>query len=242
MRCVTVALGDEERAGDLRRRQAAEQAQRQRDARLPGQDRVARHEDQAQHVVLHVVDLRDEVGLVELLEDLQLAPDQLLLALERDAAAQRVDAPALGGGHEPGAGVVRDALAPATARARRRARPGPGPRPPPRRGRCGSARRSAGPTRSARRRRSRDGWPTPPRLGLLAASVDLAQLDLHAAVERRALEPLERLLARRALPDPVARDELLRLGERTVDDGALAGRRSGPWRPWRSGAGRRPPA
>ncbi len=102
-------LGDEERSGDLRRRKAAEQAQRQRDARLLGQDRVAGHEDQAQDVVLHVVDLRGEVGLVELLEDLQLAPDQLLLALERDAAAQGVDAPALGGGHEPGTRVVRDA-------------------------------------------------------------------------------------------------------------------------------------
>jgi hypothetical protein len=70
---------------------------------------VARHEDEAQDVVLHVLDLGGEVGLVELLDDLQLAPDQLLLALERHAPAQRVDAPALGGGHEPGAGLVRDA-------------------------------------------------------------------------------------------------------------------------------------
>src|SRR3979409_1972917 len=51
---------------------------------------------------------------------------------------------------------------------------------------------------------------------------DLAQLDLDAAVERRALEPLDCLLARRALPHPVAGDDLLGLGERTVDDGALA--------------------
>lgn len=57
---------------------------------------------QEQDVVLDVVDLRDEVGLVELLEYLQLVPDQLPLALERDAATQRGDAPALGGGHEPG--------------------------------------------------------------------------------------------------------------------------------------------
>ena len=48
----------------------------------------------------------------------------------------------------------------ATARARRRARPGPDPRPPPRRARYESARLSTGPTRSARRRRSHDGWPT----------------------------------------------------------------------------------
>ncbi len=71
---------------------------------------MARHKDQAQDVVRHVVDLRDEVGLVELLEDLQLTPDHLLLALERDAAAQRVDAPALRGGHEPGTRMVGDAL------------------------------------------------------------------------------------------------------------------------------------
>src|SRR5919199_1013506 len=50
---------------------------------------------------------------------------------------------------------------------------------------------------------------------------DRAQLDLHAAAERCALEPLDRLLARSALPDPVARHDLLGLGERTVDDGAL---------------------
>ena len=54
-----------------------------------------------------------------------------------------------------------------------------------------------------------------------AVAVELAQLELDAAVERRALEPLERLLARRALPDPEAGDQLLGLGERAVDDGAL---------------------
>jgi hypothetical protein len=104
-------LRDEERSRDLRRRQAAQQAQRQRDARVAGEDGVAGQEDQAQDVVLHVVDLCDEVGLVELLEDLELAPDQLLLALQRDAAAQRVDAAALGGGHQPGPRVVRYARA-----------------------------------------------------------------------------------------------------------------------------------
>ena len=81
------ALGDEKRARDLWRRQAAEQTQRQRDARLPGQDRMARHEDQAQDVVLNVVDPRGQVGPVELLQDFQLAPDQLVLALECDAPA-----------------------------------------------------------------------------------------------------------------------------------------------------------
>ena len=69
---------------------------------------MARHEDQAQDVVLNVVDLRGQVGLIELLQDFQLAPDQLVLALERDAPAQCIDAPALGGGHQPCARLVRD--------------------------------------------------------------------------------------------------------------------------------------
>src|SRR5688572_1147668 len=131
---------------------------------------------------------------------------------------------------------------PATARAPPRGRPGRGPPRPRRHARCESARRSAGPTRSAIPRRSRGSSPgtpsallaaldlvTHPRLALpqlgceLLAEVlglgDLAQLDLDAAAERRALEPLDRLVARRALPDPVPRDDLLRLGERAVDDG-----------------------
>src|SRR6202012_3058345 len=83
----------------------------------------------------------------------------------------------------------------------------------------------AGPTGSAIRRRAHGG-PLPgarPQLSLeLLGLTDLAQLDLHPAVEqRRPLDPLDRLLLRAALPDPVAGDELLRLGERTVDDGAL---------------------
>src|SRR5690348_2278525 len=54
---------------------------------------------------------------------------------------------------------------------------------------------------------------------------DLADLDLgRLALERRgaALHPLDGLVERLDLDDPEARDELLRLGERTVDDRALA--------------------
>src|SRR3954447_19402213 len=56
---------------------------------------------------------------------------------------------------------------------------------------------------------------------LLAEVVGLDELaQLHLAVrERGALQPLERLLLRLHLPDPVAGDELLRLGERAVDHG-----------------------
>ncbi len=105
-------LGDgrlrrEERAGDLRRGEAAEQAQGQRDACLARQDRVAGHEDQPQHVVLDaVVEHRLEVGLLGLLE---LAAELLVLALQPRVAAEQVDRTVLGGGHEPGARVVRDA-------------------------------------------------------------------------------------------------------------------------------------
>src|SRR5438445_653319 len=38
---------------------------------------------------------------------------------------------------------------------------------------------------------------------------DLADLDLGATIERCTLEPLDRLVLRPALPDPVAGDELL---------------------------------
>ena len=56
-------LGDEEGARDLVGRQAAEQAQRQRDARLGREHRVAGGEDEAQQVVADVVvERRVEVG------------------------------------------------------------------------------------------------------------------------------------------------------------------------------------
>src|SRR5688500_537776 len=47
---------------------------------------------------------------------------------------------------------------------------------------------------------------------------DLANLDLRIAAERRALEPLDCLLLRLHLPDPEARDQLLGLRERAIDD------------------------
>src|SRR3984957_8799754 len=51
---------------------------------------------------------------------------------------------------------------------------------------------------------------------------DLAQLDLHTSAERRSLEPLDRLITRRPLPDPMARDDLLRLRERAIGDAPFA--------------------
>src|SRR5207244_3471456 len=46
-----------------------------------------------------------------------------------------------------------------------------------------------------------------------------ANRELDTAVERRALEPLDRLLDRLHLPDPEAGDDLLGLAERAIDDG-----------------------
>ena len=77
---------------------------------------------------------------------LELAADLLVLAL--DAACARrsaVDGATLGGGHQPGARVVRHARSRATARARPPARPAPAPRPRPRRAPSAPGRRSAGP-------------------------------------------------------------------------------------------------
>src|SRR2546426_6475827 len=48
---------------------------------------------------------------------------------------------------------------------------------------------------------------------------DLANLDLEAVLEGRTLEPLDGLFLGLHLPDPEAGDQLLRLGERSVDRG-----------------------
>src|SRR3989442_9933509 len=53
---------------------------------------------------------------------------------------------------------------------------------------------------------------------------DLANLDLEAVIERRTLEPLDRLFFGLHLPQPEAGDQLLRLGERPVDHGPLGSR------------------
>ena len=72
--------------------------------------RVAGGEDQAQEVVVERVGgLRGEVGRVRLAAQLHVAPQLLGLAPVHVGAPQAVDRAVLGGGHEPGARVVRDA-------------------------------------------------------------------------------------------------------------------------------------
>jgi hypothetical protein len=100
-------LRDEERARDLVGREAAEQAQRQRDARLGREHGVARDEDEAQEVVAHVVvdGLFDRLAPALFL-GLGVVPHRLLRALGELAAAQAVDGAVLRRRHEPRAGVV----------------------------------------------------------------------------------------------------------------------------------------
>ena len=103
-------LRDEERARDLVGRQAAEQAQRERDARLRREHRMAGREDQAQEVVADVVvEGRVEIRRGRLLRLSSSRPSSSCLRSSTLRSAQQVDRPVLGGGHEPGAGVVRDA-------------------------------------------------------------------------------------------------------------------------------------
>ena len=72
----------------------------------------------------------------------------------------------------------------------------------------------------------------------------LADLDLRVLQHRvgAALDPLDRLVLRAHLPQPEAGDQLLGLGERAVDHGALVAREHAPARPSSSGAGPRRPA
>ena len=76
-------LRDEERARDLLGRQAAEQAERERDARLGREHRMAGREHEAQEVVADVVVERGvEIRRGRLLPGLELATELLVLALE----------------------------------------------------------------------------------------------------------------------------------------------------------------
>src|SRR6266850_7778206 len=118
------ALGDgrlrnEKGARDLVGRETREQAQRERDARLGGEHRMAGDEHQAQQIVADVVvHALDQGGFVirrrDLLLELHLAGELFMLALEKLVAPEMIESAVLGGGHQPGARVVGDA------------RPGPG--------------------------------------------------------------------------------------------------------------------
>ena len=157
IRCATVDSGDEERARDRRRGEAAEHAQRQRDPGLGGEHRVAAGEDQREDVVADLVVERAASSIAMLhVRARSRAPPACAPAA---GAAHQVDRAVLRRGHQPGARVVRDARLAATSPARRRARPARGPRRARRRAPSARARRSAGRTRSARPPRSRAASP-----------------------------------------------------------------------------------
>ena len=97
-----------ERARDLVGGETAEQTQGERDAGFGGENWVTRGEHESQQVVANVVVERCvEVGHAHLLLGVQLVPNLLVLALDALAAPVQVDGAVLGGGHEPGAGIVR---------------------------------------------------------------------------------------------------------------------------------------
>lgn len=102
---------DQKGARDFIGGEAAEQPQRQRDARLGGQHRMTGGEHQAQQVIADVVVER----IVEIRHGRFLLPggeftaQLLVFAFEQFTAAQMVERAVFGGGHQPGARIVRDA-------------------------------------------------------------------------------------------------------------------------------------
>jgi hypothetical protein len=92
-------LRNDERARDLLRRQAADEAQRQRDLRVGGEGRVAAREDQLEAVV------GDRSLLV--VRKLRRPREQLRLPRERLLAPDPVDRAVSRRGDDPGAGVRR---------------------------------------------------------------------------------------------------------------------------------------
>ena len=109
-------LGHEEGTRDLLGRQTSKQAQCQRNARIGRKDRVTGDEDQAQQVVADLV-VGDgvEIRLRNLLLELEVAAEQLALALKALVATEQIDRAPLGDGREPGARVIRDSSAATSA-------------------------------------------------------------------------------------------------------------------------------
>ena len=95
---------------NLPRRQPAKQTQGQRHPRIGGEHGMAGGEDEPQKVVVErVVGRGRKVLLINGRAQLRIAAQLLGLTLVDLRAPQPVDAAMLGGGHEPGARVVRDA-------------------------------------------------------------------------------------------------------------------------------------
>ena len=102
-------LGDQEGAGDLRRRQAAERAQGERDPRLRRERRVAAGEDQPQAVVGELVGVTARSSPSA--RAARARPASSVFASSVALAAQAVDRAVAGDARDPGAGIVRHAVA-----------------------------------------------------------------------------------------------------------------------------------
>src|SRR5438874_1207812 len=96
----------EEPPCDLLSRQTAEDAKGEGDTCVPRKDRMARHEDEAEEVVPDVL-IDRRVRVYALLSPFDIAPHLFVLALERLAAADRVDRAMLRRRHQPGARLLR---------------------------------------------------------------------------------------------------------------------------------------
>ena len=71
---------------------------------------MAGDEHEAEQIVADlIVEGRVEIRLPRLLLDFELIAELLMLAFAQAVAAEDVDRPMLGGGHEPCAGIVRNA-------------------------------------------------------------------------------------------------------------------------------------
>ena len=104
-------LGDEERARDLGRRQAAERAQGQRHARLDGERRVAAGEDQAQPVVGDGASASSGSGSAPSLEVHERSQRRRLRRASARSRRMRSIARRARGDGQPGAGFAGHAVA-----------------------------------------------------------------------------------------------------------------------------------
>ena len=100
-------FGHEERARDLVGREAAENAEGQRDARLARQNWMTAREDEAKQIVADVVvDRRVEIRRGRASFDLDLVTYLLTFAFERLLAANRVDRAVFRDRHQPRAWIL----------------------------------------------------------------------------------------------------------------------------------------
>jgi hypothetical protein len=110
IRCATVGR-NEKRARDPLGRQAPQKTQRERDARLGGKHGLTRRENQAQKVVTDVVvESGLDVGRATMALGFDLMPELFVRSVHHFAATKVVQRAVLGGGHEPGTGVLRHPL------------------------------------------------------------------------------------------------------------------------------------